>query len=274
MKSPINWSGTTPGTPDMRSHTTALTTQRHPVRRIQWFIYTSIHSPSTSNMSSHLRGSENSHSMSLRSSQAVLWFKINILIREALVSSNRTHSFSLSKKENLGADPQRSPGTQGSMFTLASWGAETPNSVAEPEVCALPPRPLGSVCPVSPLLFLISSLYFRSHRMGISRSSQLSFPRPTISLGSLSPSSSSRWKGIWLTQAEPSVCPCPMSRGQGGGAGDPLPSQHGPRLASRRLMAKAGQQTTVPVVLVVTQSHLEGLIPMENLVQSLEQNKL
>lgn len=39
-------------------------------------------------------------------------------------------------------------------------------------------------------------------------------------------------------------------------------------------MAKAGQQTTVPVVLVVTQSHLEGLIPMENSVQSLEQNKL
>lgn len=101
---------------------------------------------------------------------------INTLIRNTLISSSRTQSFSL-YKENLGADTQRSPGPQGSMFTQASWGAETISSKSKPEICSLPPQDPWAAELQSPFCLAL----FCTHRMKSSHFSQLSFQWPPIS---------------------------------------------------------------------------------------------
>ena len=103
--------------------------------------------------------------------------KINTLIRNTWISSNRMQSFSLAKKENLGADTQRCPGPLGSMFTQASWGAETIRLKSEPEVCYLPPQDPWAAELQSPFCLGL----FCTHRMKSSHYSQLSFQWPPIS---------------------------------------------------------------------------------------------
>lgn len=93
--------------------------------------------------------------------------KINTLIRNTLISSNRTQSFSLDKKENLRADTQRSLGPQ-AVCGHASRGAETISSKSEPEVCSLPPQDPRAAEFQSPFWLAL----FCTHRMKSSHSFQ------------------------------------------------------------------------------------------------------
>lgn len=147
-----------------------------------------------------------------------MWFK----------AGSRTHSLSLGKKGNSGAAAERFPGAQGSTFSRAPRRAGSNNSEAEVDSLlhpSLPPGPMSWVSPVSCLLSPFSLAFFLSvcaawkavTPLGLVLSASL------ISLALLSPNSSCLWVGLWLMRAESSVCPCPMSWGQCGRAGGPLP---------------------------------------------------